>query len=354
MQRTLSKVLLFIVIIGIFFFALMSIQLKRFLYEPMLSATDAPLIIEIKPGTPIIALAWQLKRQGLIKSPKYFLWYAKLHHAARHIKAGEYLIKPGKTTPARFLKNVWAGKIYLRQFTIVEGWSFQQILDAINKNSYFHHSLKDLSNHQIMTKFDPPNLHPEGQFYPDTYLFAKGTPDVKVLKIAFNKMQNLKQKMWAQRAQNLPYKTPEDALIVASLIEKETALAEEKPIISGVILRRLAKDMRLQIDPTVIYALGKSYQGKLTTQDLRFNSPYNTYMNKGLPPSAIAVPSAQSIYAALHPAPGDSLYFVAKGYGRHQFSATLKDQDTAIKTYLLTPKRCFSGVLILKTLANPL
>lgn len=338
MSRWLTKIALFISLCFLISFAYISIQFKRFIYEPMVPQSQPPVVIEVTPGAPIIAVAWQLKRQGLLKNPKYFLWYAKLKHATGRIKAGEYLIKPGKTTPAKLLKNMVAGKIYLRQFTIVEGWNFQQLLDAAKNNLYLSQTFANLTNEQIMAKLGFPNTNPEGQFFPDTYLFAKGTADNKIFKIAYLKMQKVKQNLWAARAQGLPYRNVDEALTAASLIEKETAIQDEKPKIAGVIIQRLAKNMRLQIDFTVIYAMGKSFDGKLKSSDLTFPSPYNTYLNKGLPPSPIAIPSPQSIYAALHPEYSDALYYVAKGGGRHEFSSTLKGQDAAIKKYLLAPK----------------
>lgn len=265
------------------------------------------------------------------------------------IKAGEYLIEPGKTTPAKLLQNMAAGRVLLRQLTIIEGWTFQQIMNAINNNPYLQHNFNTLKNDEIMAQLGYPNINPEGRFYPDTYLFSKGTADSKILKKSYQKMQILLAQQWNSRAANLPYQNQEEALTAASLIERETAVPQERPMVAGVIVRRLEKNMRLQIDPTVIYALGNAYKGKLSSQDLKINSPYNTYLYKGLPPTPIAVPSASSLYAALHPASGDALFYVANGRGSHIFSATLKDHDVAIDKYLLAPRICVSLPLVLTT-----
>jgi UPF0755 protein len=352
MQRLFNNIFLITVLIILSFLVWQGIQWIRFFSLPILAKGNIPIEIEIKPGTTAIALSMQLKNQGLITDPHRLILYTRLRGKLSNIKTGEYLIEPGKTTEAQLLENIVAGKVILRQVTIVEGWTFNQIMAAINNNPFLVHALLNLDNQAIMDKIGYSGLNLEGQFYPDTYLFDKGTLDVKVLKKSHQAMQNLLMKEWQTRGSGLPYRNPYDALIAASLIEKETAVEHERAMIAGVIVRRLQKNMPLQIDPTVIYALGDKYQGKLTTKDLAFHSPYNTYLNKGLPPTPIAVPSVASINAALHPAPGDALYYVANGNGSHIFSATLKAHDIAIEKYLLSPRMCVSGRLLLNLFRN--
>jgi UPF0755 protein len=348
----LTNILLILGLIILLYVAWWCVQWKIFLTRPMLKTGNA-IGIEIKPGTTVVELAWNLKRQGLINNPKLLIWLVRLRGDLSNIKAGEYLVEPNKTTAAKFIDNVVSGKIILRQATIVEGWTFAQMMDAINNNPYLTHTLANSDSATIMKKIGQSEINSEGMFFPDTYMFGKGAPDVVILKKAYQAMQNRLQKEWNNRAANLPYQNAYQALIAASLIERETAIAKERPVISGVIVRRLQKNMRLQIDPTVIYALGNAYQGKLTAKDLLTRSPYNTYLNKGLPPTPIGMPSGASIQAALHPAAGDALYYVASGNGgRHVFSATLQQHDAAIDRYLLAPRVCVSPILILSFFAN--
>lgn len=351
LRRGLINVCLVLVLAGLLYLAWLTFQWQRFLYRPMLANTQTPIEVEVRQGTGVNSLAWKLKRQGLLQHPDYFILLARMRGAFTRIQAGTYLIQPGKTTPAKFLDDMLAGRVILRELTIVEGWTFAQMMQAINSNPYLTHTLAGKDPQAIMTALGYPEQNYEGHFYPDTYLFGDGTSDVKILKKAYLKMNNLLAQAWAKRATGLPYDSPEQALIAASLIERETAVAAERPLISGVIIRRLQKNMRLQIDPTVIYALGSAYQGKLTTQDLLVNSPYNTYLHKGLPPTAIAFPSTSSVQAALHPTLSDALYYVASGKnGSHIFSATLRQHDAAIDKYLLSPKFSLAPWLLLNNL----
>lgn len=212
----------------------------------------------------------------------------------------------------------------MREIKIIEGWQLQQVLTALHQNPYLEHDL--------VGKSVPVSL--EGLLFPDTYLFARGTTESEILNQATKLMNKQLAKAWEQRAQNLPYLSSFDALIVASLVEKETAIATERAQIAGVILRRLEKNMLLQIDPTVIYALGSSYSGKLHKEDMSIDSPYNTYKNKGLPPTPIAMPGLASIEAALHPAAGTALYYVSRGDGSHEFTDNLAAHQLAIQKFL--------------------
>lgn len=347
MRRSIIYTILILVLLASGCAVWQVVQWRQVLYTPMLAADNPAVEITIPPGMPLISLAWQLKRQGLLQNPDYLVYLARLHGDIEHIKAGEYLIAPGKTTAAQFLDNIVSGRIILRQLTIVEGWNFNQVMAAVNTNPYLTHSLNHLDNATIMQKLGYSGIDPEGRFYPDTYLFGKGTADTKILRKAYTAMDNLLAKQWAQRAHNLAYQKPIEALTVASLIERETSLDRERPLIAGVINRRLQKNMRLQIDATIIYALGANYSGKLSRNDLTVRSAYNTYLHAGLPPTPIAMPSRSSLYAALHPAAGDALYYVATGRGGHTFSATLKAHDMAIDKYRWNQSHCFSFPLFL-------
>lgn len=348
-KRSSSNRILILILICLIVVGLVISQIG-FLFTPMLATGSAPVEFEITPGTPLITVAWQLKKQQLLKSPRYFILMARLRGALGDTKAGEYAIVPGKTSPWNLVSNMLEGRVILRKLTIIEGWTFAQVMQAVNKNPYLTHTLAGLDNQTLMTKLGYPGVNPEGRFYPDTYLFRKGTNDTVILKKSFNAMNDILTTQWNKRSAGLPYQNSYDALIAASLVERETAIANERPMIAGVIVRRLQKGMRLQIDPTVIYALGNTYQGKLTAADMRVDSPYNTYRNSGLPPTPIGMPGTASIKAALNPTPGDALYYVSNRNGRHVFSASLKDHDVAIDKYLLSPRFCLSAKLLLDSL----
>lgn len=333
MRRWLVNIFLLIILAALIYVIWQSIQWQRFMRKPMVTGAQ-PVYFIIQPGTPLIALAWNLKREHLINDPHRFLLLAKLYQATKKIKAGEYQIDPGMT-PRIFLQHVVAGKVIMRSVTFIEGWTFKQIMQAVNNNPYFNHTLKNLDETEIMTALGYSGVHPEGQFYPDTYLFIRGTPDRQILQKAYQTMQRKLNTAWQQRAPDLPYTNPYQALIVASLIEKETAAPEERPMVAGVILRRLQKNMLLQIDAAVIYGLGESYKGRLQHSDLAISTPYNLYLQQGLPPTPIAMPSISAIKAALHPTTGDALYYVAKGDGGHIFSTNLAQHQQAAQRYWL-------------------
>ncbi|MGB6976172.1 MAG: endolytic transglycosylase MltG [Gammaproteobacteria bacterium] len=333
MRRWLVNTVLLIVLAALIYVIWQSLQWQRFMNRPMVTGTQ-PLDFIIQPGTPLIALAWNLKRQQLINDPRRFIQLAKFYGATKKIKAGEYQIDPGMT-PRIFLKQIIAGKMILRSITFIEGWTFQQIMQTINNNPYFTHTLNDLDKTAIMTLVGYPGVNPEGQFYPDTYLFTRGAPDRLILRKAYQNMQRKLNTAWQQRSADLPYTNSYQALIVASLIEKETALPQERPMIAGVILRRLQKKMLLQIDAAIIYGLGDAYIGSLRRGDLAIPTPYNLYLHQGLPPTPIAMPSISAIEAALHPTASDALYYVAKGDGGHIFSASLAEHQQAAQRYWL-------------------
>jgi UPF0755 protein len=247
------------------------------------------------------------------------------------LKTGEYLFKKG-STPASIWRQLTQGKgLYYHAFTIVPGWTFIQIKQALAATDALHHTSAELSDTALMVKLGYPNKLPEGQFFPETYYYTRGVADTVILKQAIDLMQKRLNEAWQKRSPNLPYTTQEAALIVASLVEKEAYLNEERPMIAGVIVNRLRKNMLLQIDPTVIYGMGTRYTGKIHKEDLQTDTPYNTYLHKGLPPTPIAMPGLASINAAMQPQIHDYYYFVATGQGgAHQFSKTLPEHNTAV------------------------
>lgn len=309
----------------------------RSLLQPVVFSGENPdssntVLFQIKAGTAFKQLSRQLKRQQLIPSQRAFVIYGLLSGKTDKIKAGEYALTSGMT-PVQMLDKFVNGTVTQYSFSIIEGWSFRQLMSAMAEHPALEHDLKDLSDAEIMARLGQKATHPEGRFFADTYTFPKGTSDKDFLQRAFAKMEQVLAEEWSNKDGNLPYKNAYEALIMASIIEKETGLAAERKQIAGVFVRRLQKNMRLQTDPTVIYGLGDQYQGNLTRKHLAQTTPYNTYRIAGLPPTPIAMPGREAIHAALHPAPGSSLYFVAKGDGSHYFSETLAEHSSAVKKY---------------------
>lgn len=288
--------------------------------------------LEIRKGDTLDAIIKNLQAQNIDINPFWFKMFAYRHHLDRILKMGEYVLPKGLTA-AKILSLLVEGKTKQYSITFPEGWGFKQMFQAIKSNPNLQHTLSDDQLQDVMKKVGSDSDHPEGQFFPDTYFFEKNSSDVELLKRAHDKMQTLLAAEWAKRDQKIPLETPYQALIMASIIEKETGAPEERKQISGVFARRLKKGMLLQTDPTVIYGMGDDYHGDIRREDLREPTPYNTYVNKGLPPTPIALPGKDAIVAALHPAEGDALYFVARGNGHHAFSATLEEHERFVDRY---------------------
>lgn len=295
------------------------------------------LLLQVSPGRSVRGIANDLAEQGLIEHPYYFEWLARRSGNATRLQAGEYRIEPG-TTPAALLQLLSAGKVLQHSLTVVEGWTFGQMLAAMQAHASLTHTLLNKTDAQIMAAIGHADEHPEGRFLPDTYFFPRDTTDVAFLTRAYTALQQTLEREWAGRSEGLPIKTPYEALILASIIEKETGIAEERARIAGVFVRRLLNGMRLQTDPSVIYGLGADYDGDIRFSDLRRDTTYNTYTRDGLPPTPIALAGAEAIHAALHPAAGNELYFVAKGGGAHHFSATLEEHNKAVRQYQMKRK----------------
>jgi UPF0755 protein len=320
---------LFLVIGGFILGVWVKVEYGHFSRDP-LEVGQEGLYLIIPNGATIRSVATELHRRGVLKHPLYLVLLARWEGVARDVKAGEYRIQPA-TIPLEFLHQIVTGKVVQYSLTLVEGWTFSQMIAAVRNNPHLKQTLKQMPASEIMKHLGVPKERPEGRFFPDTYFFPAGTTDLDFLYRAYRLMEKHLTQEWKNRASKLPYQNSDEALVLASIIERESALPEERPLIAGVFTRRLRKGMRLQADPTVIYGLGKYFDGDLRRQDLKRDTPYNTYTRLGLPPTPICMPSIESLRAALHPAEGKALYFVARGDGSHHFSATLEEHRAAVK-----------------------
>jgi UPF0755 protein len=314
--------------------AVAGLQLRVFLNTPI-SVPGEAVAFEIVAGMSFHSVSEELAERQIIDYPALFRVYARWKGQAASIQAGEYLIEAG-TTPVDLLEQFTSGDVRLYAFTIIEGWNQWELLEALRNSPDIESSLTEEDWPGLLEELGSSAVHPEGLFLPETYHFPRGTSDRDLLKQAYEHMQAALAEEWPLRASELPIATPYEALILASIVEKETARADERARIAGVFVRRLQKRMRLQTDPTVIYGIGKAFNGNLTRKDLRTDTPYNTYTRRGLPPTPIALPGRDAIHAALHPADGEELYFVATGLGdgSHAFSTTKEEHDRAVADYL--------------------
>jgi UPF0755 protein len=307
---------------------------QTFLDTP-LAVPDEGLVLNVTPGTTLKRLSSELAGKGVLNQPDFLYWHARWENLAHRIRAGEYLVSKG-TRPKAFLELLVRGKTISYSLTLLEGWNFKQVMAAVRRNPILKRELDGLDFGQIMERMGQPGVHPEGRFFPDTYAFPRGTTDTEFLRRAFDKMQQELDAAWETRnKKTIQVKSREEALILASIIEKETGVAHERPEISGVFTRRLRLGMKLQTDPTVIYGMGDRFDGNIRRKDLREDTPYNTYVHKGLPPTPICMPGRAALDAALNPKEGKSLFFVSRGDGTHVFSATLEQHNAAVRKYQL-------------------
>ncbi|MDI1230343.1 MAG: endolytic transglycosylase MltG [Methylobacter sp.] len=328
-----NKIIGFVLLILSFVGGWLWMDYQSALTKPVL--VGETVYIEIEKGDSLNRIIDKLVAQKLAVKPFWFKVVALQENALKKLKTGEYELTSELTLPEIIALFV-QGKTKQHAITFPEGWSFKEILHEIEKNPNIEHTLSSVDFKSIMSKLESEATapaSPEGLIFPDTYFFEKHTPDVSVLKRAYDKMQQVLQQEWLNKEENLSFKTPYEALILASIVEKETGVAAERPLIAGVFIRRLEQNMLLQTDPTVIYGMGESYQGDIRSKDLTTATPYNTYVISGLPPTPIAMPGRDALHAVLHPAKDDSLYFVARGDGTHVFSATLKDHNSAIDKF---------------------
>ncbi|MEX6666007.1 endolytic transglycosylase MltG [Pseudomonas sp. W2-17] len=304
------------------------------------SALQQPLnltqekLLDVPSGSSPTGVLNRLQADGVIKDALWLRLYWRFNLQGQSLHSGEYRMAPGMN--AESLLDLWQkGDVVQYSVTLVEGWTFRQVRAALAKQVKLEQTASDLSDTELMAKLGHPDVFPEGRFFPDTYRYVRGMTDVELLKQAYNRLDEVLQEEWEKRAADVPYTDPYQALIMASLVEKETGVPQERGQIAGVFVRRLQQGMLLQTDPTVIYGLGERYNGKITRALLKEPTPYNTYVISGLPPTPISMVGREAIHAAMHPVAGNSLYFVARGDGSHVFSADLDAHNAAVKEFQL-------------------
>lgn len=303
--------------------------------DSALAVPESGINITVKRGASFGQIIAQLQQHKLSAAPRwYWRLLAERMRVTDALHAGEYALAPG-LTPRSLFQRLATGDVVQHQFTIVEGWRFAELRSALAADTGLVHVTGTLDAAGVMQRIDAAGENPEGRFLPETYAYVRGDSDLDVLTRAYAAMQSVLAAEWEKRASALPIESPYQALILASIIEKETGRSGERARIAGVFTRRLDIGMPLQTDPTVIYGMGKAYDGNIRRSDLARDTPYNTYLHVGLPPTPIALPGAAAIHAALHPAPGKALYFVANGQGGHVFSATLREHNRAVACYQL-------------------
>ena len=329
MKRFLLNCFLTLILLAAWAAGVFYLQYQKALNAPLVAEGDG--IITVKRGDTLASLNRELVQRGVIHSDWVLPVYARLNPQAANIKAGDYRIDASASLPS-LMNDITNGKVVVYNITVVEGKTFKDLRASLVQTAGIEHTLNDKTDAQIATLLGIDGS-PEGWFMPETYQFHRGSSDLELLKRMYGEMQRTLEQEWPNRAEGLPLANPYQALILASIIEKETGVASERPQIAGVFVRRLQKDMLLQTDPSVIYGAA-DYHGDLTRKHLQTDTPYNTYINKGLPPTPIALPGKASIQAALHPADGDSLYFDADGKGGHTVSATYEEHQQAVARYL--------------------
>jgi UPF0755 protein len=291
-------------------------------------------LLDVPAGSTPSGVLNRLQNDGVIRDAFWLRLYWRFNLAEQPLHSGEYRMTPGMSVETLF--DVWKRKEVVQyNLTLVEGWNFRQVRSALAAQPKLGQTLAGLSDNELMARIGHPDVFPEGRFFPDTYRYVRGMTDADVLKQAFNRLEDVLDEEWNQRARDVPYADPYQALIMASLVEKETGVPHERGQIAGVFVRRLQLGMLLQTDPTVIYGMGERYNGKLTRANLKESTPYNTYVIAGLPPTPISLVGREAIHAALNPVAGNSLYFVAKGDGSHVFSSDLDAHNAAVREYQL-------------------
>lgn len=300
-------------------------------HQPLrLAAPSVDLSIE--PGTLPRGVAQAVHNAGVDVDARLLYWFFRLSGQGRALKAGNYELDAG-ITPQRLLTKLARGEEAFRAVTLVEGWTFHQVRAALAKENQLRPDTQPLSDEALMSLLGRPGVAPEGRFFPDTYTYAKGSSDVKVLQRAMRAMDKQLALAWSQRSPRTSARTPEEALVLASIVEKETGTPADRPMVSAVLNNRLRTGMPLQSDPTVIYGMGPAFDGNLHKKDLHADTPWNTYTRPGLPPTPISMPGKASLLAAVHPAESNALYFVARGDGTSQFSTSLDEHNRAVNQY---------------------
>lgn len=326
-MRSINKLLFLVILLVVAAGAVFSYWAK----QPIMLEGE-PLPFSITPGNGVAAASQEIARAGVPVNAFLFSTLARVTGKASRIKAGSYELKPG-TSPRALVDQLVRGEFAQESLTIIEGWTFRQMRQAIAASKSLKHDTDHLSDSELMARISTEFKSPEGLFFPDTYLFAKGSSDLQIYKQAHELLMNRLAAAWEKRDASLPYKTPYEALIMASIVEKETGQKSERSMIAGVFVNRLKQGMMLQTDPTVIYGMGSNYAGNIRKKDLETDTPYNTYTRSGLPPTPIALPGVQSLAAALGPAKTNALYFVSRGDGTSKFSDNLSDHNKAVNQY---------------------
>lgn len=316
------------------------VQFQQYLRTPLNVGTSQEL--EVSKGSTFGLVTRELSERGLLEYPSLLQLYVRISKRGNRIHAGEYLVGPG-TTPLDLIDMLEQGQVRTHAITLVEGRTLAQMRAQIAKDNFLQKTLGEIGNTDLLATLGidaKPGRNAEGLFFPDTYVFSGATSDGDILRQAYRRMEKVTEEEWKQRAADLPYKNVYEALIMASIVERETGMASERADIAGVFVRRLQNDMLLQTDPAVIYGIGAQFDGNLRRRDLEnMDNPYNTYQRRGLPPTPIALPGRAAIRAALQPSTGDALYFVARGDGSHQFSATLAEHEKAVKKFQIEQRR---------------
>jgi UPF0755 protein len=300
--------------------------------QPIIDAGHPPIEFSIKPGSGVRSSAEQIANAGVPVHPLLFGALARATGKSTKLKAGNYELKPG-ATPLALIDQLVRGEFAQESLSIIEGWTFSQMRKAIAEHPALKHDTAQLSDKELLTKIAPGYTVAEGLFFPDTYRFAKGSSDLQIYKQAHALLLKRLNDEWARRDPSVPYKSPYEALIMASIVEKETGQESERNMIAGVFVNRLKRGMLLQTDPAVIYGMGEKFQGNIRKRDLTTDTPYNTYTRTGLPPTPIALPGVAALAAALKPARTDALYFVSRGNGTSHFSDNLDDHNRAVNKY---------------------
>jgi UPF0755 protein len=320
-----------ILIMGLLITGLLAGAAAWWLNQPLALSSET-VDLSIEPGTSPRGVAQAAAEAGIEVNPTLLFWWFRLSGDARQIRAGSYEIARG-ATPRTLLQMLVRGEESLRSVTLVEGWNWRQVRQALSRAEQLRPDTENLSDEMIMSQLGRAGLPAEGRFFPDTYTYAKGSSDLAVLRRALHAMERKLDAAWAQRAPDTPLKTPTEALILASIVEKETGKPADRAMISGVFVNRLRIGMMLQTDPTVIYGLGEAFDGNLRKRHLQADTAWNTYTRAGLPPTPIAMPGKASLLAAVQPAQTKALYFVARGDGSSQFSATLDEHNRAVNKF---------------------
>lgn len=300
--------------------------------------TGEPLLFKVEQGSSFQRVGQRLEALGLVDDERWLRLHARLQGDPIILRSGTYEILPGMAV-LDVIRMIAEGKTKSWPIQLIEGWTFADVRKALRDQEHLTHELPELADAEVMLALERPDLHPEGMFFPDTYRFQAGESDLSILRRALERLDSVLAEEWRKRRDDLPYTDPYQALIMASLVEKETGAPEERAEIAGVFVRRLQKGMRLQTDPTVIYGLGERYSGNLTRKHLLEDSAYNTYRRSGLPPTPIALAGRAAIHAALQPAEGEALYFVARGDGSHVFSQTLAEHRKAVQHFQVRKRR---------------